>query len=298
MKARVIRKLLGKRILSHRPMIENATMSFRQRWSVLVMALLLMPVPGIVPGMTAGVASAVTTVDMSASLVRVNVDFHGEDILIFGAVNRGDDVIVRILGPDRQLRVRRYRERYGLWFLDPDEWSFKKIPSFYYLASNRVLSHLGTERYWLDKAAVSAMPTKGGEELLSEPLSHSIATTTSTPWSDTNWRQLRASLIADNLWQVKDNAVTIKDGVLFKTLFHLPFKAVAGIYRIDVFSIPKKADMPPSRQRLLLTVERVGIGRTIHTLSLDHGTIYGILAVLMALAMGGGAALFSRRLHQ
>lgn len=232
-------------------------------------------------------AFGASVVDLSRRHVNIDVGFQGEDVLIFGALSKDQDIVIRVLGPRRILTARRYEENYGLWFLTADEWTIPTAPSFYYMASNRSLDDIAGDDIAGDDIAAETLMNTYGLGLVGAALKF----LSPTPKNDAQ-SALSETLGKNGLWRDNEGGINIQEGILFQTRFHLPFKAAAGRYQVDVFTFSQGA--LTSRKQTFMEVQRIGLGRTIHNLSREHGFIYGILAVLMAVLMGSFASLATR----
>jgi hypothetical protein len=92
----------------------------------------------------------------------------------------------------------------------------------------------------------------------------------------------------EGLYSSDDGGVRLDaqgDGTLrFSADFRLPAKAAEGEYEIRLYGFGEDGG------RLMdvrtLKVEQVGMARWIHSMAQQHGLIYGILAVAIALAAG------------
>jgi len=94
---------------------------------------------------------------------------------------------------------------------------------------------------------------------------------------------------SDGLYTVTEGAVEVVESgepgrVRLSTDFHLPPKTPPGEYRILVHGFGEGGGRVLGEA--VLRVEQVGMAAAIRSLATDHGLGYGILAVVVAIAVG------------
>jgi uncharacterized protein (TIGR02186 family) len=200
---------------------------------------------------------------------------------------RGDIVVV-LRGPNEAATVMRKRRVLGLW-INGDPVRFSQAPSFFAVLSNRRLRDIANAqsiwRYQLDPAAsavlASAVPAGG------DPSAYRAALV-----------RLRRD---QGLYQwhrrpppegSRDGLRTYRGG-LFRAVVRLPANAPIAQYHADTYLF--RDGRLISRQRIPITVSRIGFERTIHDLATRMSWLYGIVTVMIALAAGWAAALVFRR---
>jgi uncharacterized protein (TIGR02186 family) len=223
--------------------------------------------------------------------ITVSSTYGGSYITVFG-VNpdrrgRGDIVVV-LRGPNESATVMRKRLVLGLW-INGDPVSFSQAPSFFAVLSNRPLRDIANAqsiwRYQLDPAAsaelASAVPAGG------DPSAYRAALV----------RLRRHQGLYQ--WYSREPREGSRDGLrtypggLFRAVVRLPANAPIAQYHADTYLF--RDGRLISRQRIPITVSRIGFERTIHDLATNVSWLYGIVTVLIALAAGWGAALVFRR---
>ena len=95
------------------------------------------------------------------------------------------------------------------------------------------------------------------------------------------------------LYSFGDTTIERLDGGLRRAKITLPLNAPPGEYRIRAVSFRNGAPVGESEQ--VLTLVRSGLDATLFDLSRQHGFIYGFLAVLLGVSVGGIAAWFGRK---
>lgn len=108
------------------------------------------------------------------------------------------------------------------------------------------------------------------------------------------WRAAFVNLkMEQGLYSFSDTTIERLDGGLRRAKIVLPINAPPGEYRIRAVSFRNGAPVGESEQ--VLTLVRSGLDATLFDLSRQHGLIYGFVAVLLGVAVGGIAAWLGRK---
>ncbi|MGD9966770.1 MAG: TIGR02186 family protein [Hyphomonadaceae bacterium] len=223
--------------------------------------------------------------------ITVSSTYGGSYITVFG-VNpdrrgRGDIVVV-LRGPNEAATVMRKRRVLGLW-INGDPVHFSEAPSFFAVLSSRPLPAIAHAQsiwlYQLDPAAsaqlASAVPAGGDPSAYRAALVRLRRHQGLYQWYSRPPREgVREGL-------------TAYQGGLFRAVVRLPANAPIAQYHADTYLF--RDGRLISRQRIPITVSRIGVERTIHDLATNVSWLYGICTVLLALLAGWGAALVFRR---
>jgi len=232
-------------------------------------------------GLTSAPARAQQVVaDLSQHLVGITTGFVGTDVLLFGAVEGKGDVVVIVRGPARREVVRRKARVGGIW-VNVDELAFTNAPSFYAVAASRpveeVLSarlrarhRIGTE--FLDlRAARQAEP-----EILAA---------------------FRAGLMRNKakkgLYLDVPGRVNFLGNRLFRTTLSFPANVPTGTYTVEVLLVRNGGVV--SAQTSPLLISKIGVGADVYRFANNYAMLYGIIAILIALAAGWIAAAAFRK---
>lgn len=219
--------------------------------------------------------------DISDHLVAITAGFTGTNVVVFGAVDGEGDVVVVVKGPERDLTVRHKGRIAGIW-VNEDELEFVGVPLFYLVASSRPLDDLastdvlkrhdiGLENMRL--AAKRAVPKEENEAF-------------------------REGLIRNKLRQklyfAEPFKVSFLTGRLFRSDFYIPANVPIGTYSVEVYFI--RDGQVVSAQTIPFIVSNAGVGADIQYFARVHSIIYGIIAIVLALAAGWGASVAFRRI--
>jgi uncharacterized protein (TIGR02186 family) len=236
---------------------------------------------------------------LTDTTVQVSSDFRGARIVLYGAVfDAGvlpSDVVVLVRGPEQPVRLARKRRIAGLW-LNSRPVVFRGAPGFYRAASNRPLDQIatfGTLRRL--GAGVDHLPiTAPGEQHVETRYGVRDVTVTSLGADYYVWRRAVVRVKeAAGLYREDDHGVRFVDKNLFRAEIALPTGAPTGVYRADILLF--RDGRPVSRRARTLTVEKVGIERTLYLMAHDRPWSYGLAAMAFALLAGWAASAAFRR---
>lgn len=235
---------------------------------------------------------------LTQDVVEIRSNFDGAELTLFGAavgLEEGDDIVMVVRGPQRDLRVMRKERVAGIW-INTAPVRFEAVPSFYAVASTRPLSEFAT-------FSALRRNSMGMEHLR---LSAPDTERTETRFGITDMRvsdlgadivNYRAAVVRnkarEDLYVEAPGGVEIIDNGLFAARLFLPPVTPTGVYDAEVYLFRNGA--PIAQWRDTLQVEKAGAERAIYDLAHDHPLVYGVLAVIMAILAGWIAAVFGRR---
>lgn len=223
--------------------------------------------------------------------ITVSSTYGGSYITVFGLNpdrrGRGDIVVV-LRGPSTSATVMQKRRLFGL-YVNGDPVRFSEAPAFFAVLSNRPLRDIASPqsiwRYQLDPAAsaqlASAVPAGGDPSAYRAALVRLRHEQGLYQWySRPPQEGVRGGLTAYR-------------GGLFRAVVRLPANAPIAQYHADTYLF--RDGRLISRQRIPITISRIGFERTIHDMATNVSWLYGIVTVLLALLAGWGSAVLFRR---
>lgn len=214
---------------------------------------------------------------LSQNEVSITANFNGSEILIFGAVQRftplpdGDplEVIVTIEGPDRPVIVRRMDRRYGIW-MNTEAVEVDAAPTFYAVATTNPFRDVISD-------------TEDLRHRISIPRAIRAVGTETDRQRDFTDAVIRIRTNED-LYQVLEGSVTLRNETLFNTSFRMPANLVEGDYTARIFLTRGREVV--SSYETDITVRKVGLERMIYTLAHERPLVYGLLSLAIAIAAG------------
>lgn len=248
----------------------------RRRGPALVAGLVM-----IGAAMTSPATSQAPVVaDLSRHLIAITAAFDGTDVLLFGTVQPGADVVVVVRGPAETAVVRRKSRTLGVW-LNTEQVRFPGIPSYYAVATSGSL-----------------------EELLPEPVRarHGIGTAqlrlvAEGDLDEAEAARFRAGLLrtkqGSGLYPSEPGVVRFIGGGLFRTTIAFPANVRPGRYAVEVFSVREGTISAAQQSALIIT--KVGVEARLSDFARRQAPLYGLAAIGFAILAGWVAATALRR---
>lgn len=222
--------------------------------------------------------------DLSDHEIGITSSFAGTSLLLFGTkgarwANDDLDVIVVVRGPETPMKVWRKQRIAGIW-IKSEPVAFDNVPGYYAIASNRPLKFVASTEY-LRKNNI------GPQNLVLVSV-EDVAVGAAI--------ELRRAIIQNRreagLYFEIDDAVTFSGGGLFRTDIHFPANVPVGDYRILILLLQDGVEV--DRTSKVLSVGKQGIERQLYSFAYDRPALYGIFAVVFAVAAGWAAAFIFR----
>lgn len=223
--------------------------------------------------------------DLSTNEVAIETNFTGENILLFGAIEKNreiqQDIIVIIKGPPQALTVRRKEKHYGIW-VNGSQRRFASAPSYYAIASTRRLDRITIpaelERH---AAGLKFLPVTFYDA--SSPSEDDMAFVTG----------LIRNKLATGLYNENTRGVKLIDGQLFRAEIALPPSTPVGVYQARILLFENGVLTGQQINRI-----NVGIGdleQLLHSWAFERPVLYGIVGVIISIVCGWGTAVAFRR---
>lgn len=220
-------------------------------------------------------------VDLSDHLVAITTAFSGTDVLLFGATDGPGDVILVVRGPATRKVVRK-KDRIGFIWANRDSVTYENVPAFYQVFANRPLNEIAPR-------SVLARHQIGTENLAFTRVDQSV--------TDSFLPGFRAALVRlkqkESLYGVGTEPVVMLANRLFKAELHFPANVPTGAYSVEVYLIRDGAVV--SGKITPLVVSKIGLGAEIFDLAQQQAPLYGLAAIILAIASGWMAAVVLRK---
>ncbi|MDP3494690.1 MAG: TIGR02186 family protein [Hyphomonadaceae bacterium] len=246
---------------------------------ILIFALAALIVPHASAQRIEGADRPFMAAGLAENIVEVTVNYSGSRIVLFATApqpeNETSGMAVALIGPmaPQKMIHRTARGDQTIEFVAaPLVFAVGAEPQVATSVAPEVMIEAGLN------AQASAMPRSN--QLLSPELAA--------------WRAAFVDLkMQQGLYSFSDTTIERLDGGLRRAKIPLPINAPPGEYRIRAVAFRNGAPVGESEQ--VLTLVRSGLDATLFDLSRQHGFIYGFVAVLLGVGVGGIAAWFGRK---
>jgi len=219
--------------------------------------------------------------ELQTEHVDVNIDFTGKDTLIFGALLKKGDVIIKVRSPDMPVALTRKTELGPFW-LDSGKLTVRGTPGLYYLLSSRPITDIVSpeeqKQYGLHlRDALGSAELEGTE-----------------PSDMGDWRTAFIHLKqSKGLFRKLPDAVKLLKNRLFSANIQLPASIPLGTYHLDIYLVQSRHVI--SHQTQLLDVDQVRLERWVADAVDQHSWLFGISFTLFALVLGLTLGMALRR---
>ena len=223
------------------------------------------------------------TAEISTDLVQINTGFDGVNLLLFGTTNGTNNIIIVIKGPLETNIIRKKTRVASIW-VNTEKVIIENVPTFYAIASTRPLNQITTQSI-LKKYGI------GANNFLTNILKQANAKTMDI--SD----EYKNALVRlkNKLGLYIDNPIKIKliEEQLFRANIKFPANVSTGNYTAQIYSFKNGLLLDVINKPIL--VEKIGIGADVFRLAHSPSALYGIIAILIAVASGWIAAAIFRK---
>ena len=214
-------------------------------------------------------AGTPVSVSVSDSVIRITSRYHGELVRVNGTVPEGCEVVVKLTSTRKDARYSRKRKVGPLW-LSVGQVYFKNVPDMYKVKStgslDDLLSSADQVKYVLGRQGLKASIVVSSKVDRDVYLNEMI--------SIREWARFFSF----------GEGLVHRQGRLFSTTFFWPPDGPPGHYHVEAFAIRQGQIVGTAETEV--QVELVGFEAWVHKLAAEHGIIYGILAVVIAVASG------------
>jgi uncharacterized protein (TIGR02186 family) len=213
--------------------------------------------------------------------VDVTINFTGKDTLIFGALAKPGDVIIKVRSPAMNVDLSRKRS-VGPFWLDGGKLTVRKTPGLYYLLSSRPL----------DKIVSPAIEQKYGLHLLDALKQAQIDRAAAADMGD--WKSAFITLKKEaGLFRKLPDAVKLVEKRLFVATIQLPANIPLGTYHLDIYLVQHGHII--SHKTRLLDVNQVQLEHWVANAVDLHSWLFGFSFTVFALILGLTLGMALRR---
>ncbi|MGN6573624.1 MAG: TIGR02186 family protein [Pseudolabrys sp.] len=230
-------------------------------------------------------------VSLSNERIAVTSNYVGEDLVLFGTVQPDTGgqlkadyaLVVTATGPSETLKARRKERVLGI-FVNVDTREFVRVPSYLTIITDRPISQIA------GPDELRRLQVGMDNYILTQRVGADFADTV----TDDPFRKAFIRLKdQQHLYGQSDKAVNFLTPTVFRASIPVPANAATGRYDVDVKLFARGAMV--ARTATSFNVTKAGIEQYVVESSQDHGLLYGLATMSMALAIGWLASAAFRR---
>lgn len=213
--------------------------------------------------------------DLSEHLVAITTGFAGSEVLLFGAVDMPGEVVVVVQGPRREVRMHRKSRVLGIW-MNTTSMTFDAVPSYYAVNASAPLDEI-------------ALPqVRARQQMGLKHLDLPLPAAKASPNVAEEWRNalIRAKQRAGH-YHAEVGDVRFLGRRLFRAAIRFPANVPTGSYTVETYYL--RNGRVVGAQTTPLQVSKVGLEAEIHDFAHNHASLYGLVAIAIALLAGWAA---------
>ena len=227
------------------------------------------------------IISAEAYFDLSENNIKIETDFNGKEIIIFGILNDDQETLITIKGPEKNAVIQKKERILGFWF-NTKHITYNQIPSIFFIASSaNIKDILPTSTIIKEELSF--------DYLLENKLSQRnfISNASLDSWKNNFVR------IKKDKSLFKEYKVEKIENKLFQTRVFFPTKSIPGEYKVNVYQI--KNNIVLNKKEKVITLAKSGVGSQIYDFAHNNAAAYGLFAIIFAVLSGFLAATLFRR---
>ena len=219
--------------------------------------------------------------DISENNIKIETNFIGKEVIIFGILNDDQETIMTIKGPEKNAVIQKKERILGFWF-NTKKIIYNEIPSIFFIASSKNIKDI------LPTSSIIKNELSFNYLLENKTSQRNFISDVSLEAWKNNFVRIKKS---KNLF--KEYRIEKIDNKLFQTRVFFPAKSIPGEYKVNVYQI--KNNLILDNKERIITLKKSGIGNHIYNFAHNNAAAYGLFAIIFAILSGFLAATLFRR---
>jgi uncharacterized protein (TIGR02186 family) len=246
----------------------------------------------LLAGGTAGAQAERLIVSVSNHRVTVTPNYAGEELVLFGAIERDAttpanrtnyDIVITVSGPRATMITFRKERTFGIW-INRESREFINVPAYLSVMSNRPIETVAT-------AEVQRRQQLGLNNII---LTQRVGADFADVVADDPFRRAFVRLRTEReLYREGGNAVVFLTPNLFRTGIKLPEQVPIGVYEVDIKLFSGGALV--TQTQTAFEVVKVGFEQFVAETARHNGFAYGLFTAMMALMTGWLASVVFKK---
>ena len=223
-----------------------------------------------------------TYFDLSQDEIKIETNFDGKEIIIFGLLEDDHDTILAIRGPSKKLKIQKKDRYFGVWF-NTKRITYNNVPNIFFLASTNKIDNILPESKLIQEnlSFDGILRNKNYNQNFAFENDQDI-------WIE-NFIRIKKEKLFYNQFEMKKFK-----NKLFQTSVFFPATTTPGKYNVSVYHVRNKTIV--SKEDKIINIEKSGIGSDIYYFANNNSAAYGFFAIVFAILSGLIAATLFRRL--
>ena len=219
------------------------------------------------------------TTGSTATVIETGLSYNGQRIDFFGSL-KGigvDDVVVKLTSPAETVKIN-VKGKFGPFWMNTRQYEVENVPAIYKIHATGKLSEILTPEM-ATKLGIGFPTLKGQLKL------KCLKGEEETDDLDTVFNGLCQLKEEEHLYSITEGTrLDVKEDNLFQHYFNFPPGAKPGDYYVETYVFDDDQLVGYSKDKI--EIKKVGLVAFVFETSKTHPVLYGISAVLIALATG------------
>ena len=209
--------------------------------------------------------------------IFIGATYNGTDILVSGQIPADSEAVIRITGHEEDSRLKKKGRVMGFLWMNLGSVEFHNIPGVFILYRSKQ-----------DNVPLQQGQDNTHDEIGIEAIQRKVDIVSEYQDKDALFEEFIKLKQKSGLYSTVENSIQYEkadNGIKsFSVSVKLPSALPQGDYELEVFALTGNDIVGYSKKDL--NVKQTGMPAFIATLAFDHGTLYGILAVIVAVIAG------------
>ena len=213
-------------------------------------------------------------ITLAPNVILMGATYNGTTLLVSGTIPKDAEAFVRVTGELEDVKLKKKGRALGLLWMNLGSVNIRQAPNVFFLCPSK------------------AVQTNQGNwhrlGLGFEALKRRVDVTPASEDKDALFKEFMKLKESKELYTVYENAIAYgsTSGSMkpFSATVRIPSDMPQGVFKIEVFAIRDDAILATGTQEM--KVAEVGLPAMMSSMAFNHGTLYGIVAVMVAILAG------------
>lgn len=212
------------------------------------------------------------SLDAAPAAIEMNALYDGMDLTITGQAPAGDDLVLHFTGEPTELHMRTKGKIFGLLWMNVGQVVLNNVPNVLLVEASKAFDELGPGAAPLRLEGLRDAITieSGGSPEIDAPMELVHLKQSEKMYSESTGG-IEFGPEADGM---RSFTATIK----------VPSRLTPGQYTVEAYALHQ--GVVTAEASLPVTARLIGIPAWLSTMAFEHGTLYGVLSVIIAILSG------------
>lgn len=265
----------------------NAECGNRKKGRNIMTRYLCIIAAAVVLALQGGDASAMLTAKANHDHITIDFFYHGSSVSVKGLSDPGRDLIVKIASPEGHQVLKRKGKVGGVLWMNVGTLTFEKTPNFYEIfTTGKIDDILSQDEQRKHLIGYRALERHAEVEGVANEAERS-------EWFGEFVKYKEATKLYTAQEAVVETKVLPDGHEEYFVVTQWPYQAAPGSYTVSVYAAKNGKVVEKAESQV--TVEQVGMVKSLATMAKSSAAIYGFLSIGIALGAGFGVGMIFRK---